>query len=63
MKVALEKITTDIKDRHLEIVRRARIEITSVVKEGIKNDLIVNNTSLLKKIKTEVNIVCSSIAS
>ena len=35
MKVSFEKITTDIKDSNLKIIRQAKTEITSVVKEGI----------------------------
>ena len=57
------KKPTDIKDRHLEIIGGSKIDITSAVKDGIKNDLIVNSASLLKDIKTEVSKLCSSIGS
>ena len=50
---------TDIKDSNLEIIGQSKTEITSTVKEGIKNDLIINNTSLLKGFKSEVNNLCS----
>ena len=48
MKVAFEKITTDTKYSNLEIIGQAKKKITYAIKEGIKNDLIVNNKSLLK---------------
>ena len=35
MKFSFEKIMTDIKDSNLEIIGQAKIEINSVVKEGI----------------------------
>ena len=63
MKVVFEKITTNIKDRNLEIIGRDKTVITFAVNEGIHNNLIVNNSSLLKCFKTEVSKLCSSIGS
>ena len=63
MKVAFEKITTDIKDINFEIIGGSKTKISSAVKEGIKSNLIVNSASLLKGFKSEVNNMCSSIGS
>ena len=63
MKLAFEKITTDIKDINLKIIGGATTEIPSAVKEGIKHNLIINSASFLKGLRTEVNNLCSSIGS
>ena len=63
IKFVFKKLKTDIKDTNLEIIGGSKTEIVSAVKEGIKNNLIVNSASLLKYFKIEVRNVCSSIGS
>ena len=63
MTFACENLMTDIKDKNLQIIGNAKTEITSAVKEGIKNDLIVNSVNLLKYFKMEVSSLCSCIGS
>ena len=63
MKFEFENLANDIKDSNLEIIGGAKTEMTSAVKERIKNNLIVNIASLLKVFKTEVRNLCSSIGS